>query len=208
MKKTETNLALLTGIFAVCLILSNILASKVLLLFGVFVIPSAVVAYPITFLMTDVIGEIWGKQQANRTVRIGLVCQLLCILLTLIAIFLPVAPFADNQEMFKTILGSSVRVTVASLIAYMASQTWDVFVFHKLKDKSEKHKWLRNNLSTMTSQIIDTAIFITIAFYGTVPNIITMILSQYFIKFIFALLDTPFFYWMTRKNNNEIEEVA
>ena len=202
MKKTETNLALLTGIFAVCLILSNILASKILLLFGVFVIPSAVVAYPITFLMTDVIGEIWGKQQANRTVRIGLVCQLLCILLTLIAIFLPVAPFADNQEMFKSILGSSVRVTVASLIAYMASQTWDVFVFHKLKDKSEKHKWLRNNLSTMTSQIIDTAIFITIAFYGTVPNILTMILSQYFIKFIFALLDTPFFYWMTRKTKS------
>lgn len=203
MKKNETNLALLTSIFAVSLILSNILASKILMLFGVFVIPSAVVAYPITFLMTDVIGEIWGKEQANKTVKIGLVCQILCILLTLVAIALPVAPFADNQETFKTILGSSLRVTTASLIAYLFSQSWDVFVFHKLKDKSEDKKWLRNNLSTMTSQIIDTAIFITIAFYGTVPSILTMIVSQYVIKAILALLDTPFFYIMTKKPNDE-----
>lgn len=203
MKKNETNLALLTSIFAVSLILSNILASKILMLFGVFVIPSAVVAYPITFLMTDVIGEIWGKEQANKTVKIGLVCQILCILLTLVAIALPVAPFADNQETFKTILGSSLRVTTASLIAYLFSQSWDVFVFHKLKDKSEDKKWLRNNLSTMTSQIIDTAIFITIAFYGTVPSILTMIVSQYVIKAILALLDTPFFYAMTKKPNDE-----
>ena len=198
MKKNETNLALLTSIFVMSLVLSNILASKILFLFGWFVIPSAVVAYPITFLMTDIIGEIWGKKQANKTVFIGLVCQLFASLLIVIAILLPIAPFADNQSMFKEILGSSLRVTLASLIAYLFSQSWDVFVFHKLKNKSTKYKWLRNNLSTMTSQIIDTAIFITIAFYGTVPNILTMILSQYVIKAILALLDTPFFYFFTR----------
>lgn len=202
MKKTETNLALLTSIFVMSLVLANILASKILMI-GNLVIPSAVVAYPITFLMTDVIGEIWGKEQANKTVRIGLFCQLMALGLIIAAIFLPIAPFANNQDMFVGILGSSLRVTLASLIAYMCSQSWDVFVFHKLKDKSIKHKWLRNNASTMTSQIIDTAIFITIAFYGTVPSILTMIVSQYIVKLIIALIDTPFFYALTKTNNKK-----
>ena len=74
------------------------------------------------------------------------------------------------------------------------------FIFHRLKDKcGDKHKWLRNNASTMTSQIIDTAVFITVAFYGTVPSIIVMIFSQYLIKAIYAAVDTPFFYLLTRR---------
>ena len=86
----------------------------------------------------------------------------------------------------------------ASLIAYMAAQSWDVFIFHLLKDKTgDKYKWLRNNASTMSSQIIDTLIFITIGFYGVVPNIWVMVASQYVVKFVLALLDTPFFYLLT-----------
>ena len=200
MKKTESNLILLNGIFITSLLIANVVSSKVVA-FGAFVVPSAIVAYPLTFLMTDVIGEIWGKEQANRTVRIGFICQMLSLVLIGLAIILPVAPFADNQAEFKAILMSTFRVVLASMIAYLCSQTWDVFVFHKIREKSTARKWLRNNASTMTSQIIDTAIFITIAFWGTVPSILTMILSQYFIKVIYALLDTPFFYLMTRERD-------
>ena len=71
-------------------------------------------------------------------------------------------------------------------------------LFHGLKRKFYKQKWLRNNVSTMTSQFIDTAIFITIAFYGNVPDLFIMIVSQYVIKCIMALLDTPFFYFFTK----------
>jgi uncharacterized integral membrane protein (TIGR00697 family) len=92
------------------------------------------------------------------------------------------------------------------MIGYLVSQSWDVWIFHKVRDAYiKKHgstkggRWIWNNASTMTSQIIDTAIFITIAFVGTVPNIWTMILSQYLVKFVYALLDTPFFYLLTRK---------
>lgn len=199
MRKTEKNLILLNCIFVVSLIVANIAAAKVVSFWGL-VIPAAIVAYPITFLMTDVIGEIWGREEANRTVRIGFVCQLISLILIGLSILLPVAPFADNQEMYESIMGQSFRVVFASMVAYLCSQSWDVFIFHKLKSKTgTKHKWLRNNLSTMTSQIIDTAIFITIAFVGTVPNIFTMILSQYLIKFVYAALDTPFFYLLTRK---------
>lgn len=203
MKKTQQNLMLLNGIFIATLIIANIVSAKVVSFLGL-VIPAAIVAYPLTFLMTDVIGEIWGKEEANRTVRLGLICQLLSLVLIGLAIALPVAPFADNQAEFQSIMGQSFRVVGASLVAYMLAQFNDVFIFHKLKEKTNgKHKWLRNNLSTMASQLIDTAIFITIAFIGTVPNIWVMIASQYLIKFIYALLDTPFFYLLTREHKRE-----
>lgn len=203
MRKTEKNLNLLNCLFVVSLIVANVVASKIVSFWGL-VVPAAIVAYPVTFLITDVIGEIWGKEEANRTVKIGFVCQLFSLLLIGLAILLPVAPFANNQVEFKSILGQSFRCVTASLVAYLCSQSWDVYVFHKLKNiNGEKHKWIRNNLSTMTSQIIDTAIFITIAFIGSVPNIFTMIISQYVIKVVYALLDTPFFYILTRKRKEK-----
>ena len=167
MKKNEKNLMLLNCLFVVSLIIANVVASKIVSFWGL-VVPAAIVAYPVTFLITDVIGEIWGKDEANRTVKIGFICQIFSLILIALAIMLPVAPFADNQLEFKSILGQSFRCVTASLVAYLCSQSWDVFVFHKLKEKTKnKCKWLRNNLSTMTSQIIDTAIFITIAFFGS-----------------------------------------
>lgn len=203
MQKTQRNLMLLNGIFIATLIVANIVSAKVVSFWGL-VIPAAIVAYPLTFLMTDVIGEIWGKEEANRTVRLGLICQLLSLVLIGVSIALPVAPFADNQAEFQSIMGQSFRVVGASLVAYMLAQFNDVFIFHKLKEKTNgKHKWLRNNLSTMTSQLIDTAIFITIAFIGTVPNIWVMIASQYLIKFIYAVIDTPFFYLLTREQKDK-----
>lgn len=199
MKKTERNLILLNCIFVIGLVISNIVAAKVVT-FGWMVAPAAIVIYPLTFLITDVIGELWGRDEANRTVRTGLLCQVISLLLIAAAIALPVAPFADNQAAFAGILGNTFRMVFASLVAYLASQSWDVFLFHLLKDKTgDRFKWLRNNASTMSSQIIDTLIFITIAFWGTVPNIWVMVASQYVIKFCIALLDTPFFYLLTRK---------
>lgn len=213
MKKTINNLNVLNAMFCTLLILANILASKVVQL-GIFTIPAAVVAYPFTFLITDIIGELWGRKEANNTVKNGLICQIFALILTFCAVKLPVASFANNQNEFVAILGGSLRVTIASLIGYLCSQSWDVWIFHKIRDKYiNKHnttaggRWIWNNASTMTSQIIDTAIFITIAFYGVVPNIWNMIFSQYVIKFIFALCDTPIFYLLTgkAKTKKEIE---
>ena len=197
MQKTDKNLLILNGIFITSLLIANVVSAKIVT-FGGLVIPAAIVAYPLTFLMTDVIGEIWGKEQANETVKLGFICQLISLILIGLAIILPVAPFADNQAEFKGIMAQSFRVVAASLVAYYCSQSWDVWVFHKIREKGTGNKWLRNNLSTMTSQIIDTAIFITIAFIGSVPNIWVMIGSQYLIKCIYALLDTIPFYYLTR----------
>ena len=207
MKKNDKNLALVNGIFLTSLLIANVISSKIVSFWGL-TVPAAIVAYPATFLMTDVIGEIWGKDEANRTVRLGFVCQCFSLILIWLAMLLPVATFADNQREFTLILGSSFRVVAASLLAYMVSQSWDVWVFHKIRDSyisrhggTQGGRWIWNNASTMTSQMIDTAIFIVGAFYGIVPDIGNMILSQYFVKVVYAALDTVPFYLLT--NNVE-----
>lgn len=210
MKKTEKNLMLVNAIFLTSLLVANVVSSKIVSFWGL-TVPAAIVAYPLTFLMTDVIGEIWGKEEANKTVKLGFICQMISLALIGGAILLPVAPFADNQAQFAAILGSSFRVVFASMVGYLVSQSWDVWIFHKVRNwYIKKHgstkggRWIWNNASTMTSQIIDTAIFITIAFAGVVPNIWSMILSQYLVKFVYALLDTPFFYLLTNKKRSEM----
>ncbi len=199
MKKTNDNLIAINAVFIMSLLIANVVAGKVVDLFG-FIVPAAVVAYGITFLCTDVINEIWGKEEAQKTVKLGLKIQLASTALILLAIWLPPAVFAvDFNAAFKTVLSQNVRVVFASLTAYTISQAYDVISFNFWRNKTKgKHKWLRNNASTLVSQIIDTAIFITIAFWGMVPNLLWMIISQYVVKAIIALLDTPFFYLLTR----------
>lgn len=198
-------LIVLNGFFVMSLLVSNVTASKIISI-GNLIVPAAVVAYAITFLCTDVIGELYGKEEANKTVRLGFILQLFSIGLLYVAIKLPPAPFmVEYNEVFQQVLGQSLRVVIASLIAYTISQFNDVYIFHKLKDiHGSKHKWLRNNLSTITSQLIDTSIFITIAFYGVVPNLWALILGQFTIKVVLALLDTPFFYLLTKKSSNKV----
>ena len=198
-------LIVLNGFFVMSLLVSNVTASKIISI-GNLIVPAAVVAFSITFLCTDVIGELYGKEEANKTVRLGFILQLFSIGLLYVAIKLPPAPFMmEYNEVFQQVLGQSLRVVIASLIAYTISQFNDVYIFHKLKDiHGSKHKWLRNNLSTITSQLIDTSIFITIAFYGIVPNLWALILGQFTIKVVLALLDTPFFYLLTKKSSNKV----
>lgn len=200
----EKNLIFWNCLFITCLVIANILGAK-LVAFGNFVVPSAVVAYAFTFLCTDVIGELYGKEEANETVKRGLLFQIFSTILIFGAIKLPIAPFMQEfQEIFEKVLSNSFRMTIASLIGYYIAQANDVYVFHKLKEISNgKHKWLRNNASTVCSQFIDTSVFITIAFWGVVPDLFVVIYSQFFIKMILALLDTPFFYYCTRGTVND-----
>lgn len=196
--KNNSTLTTLNVIFVVSVVISNVVASKIIKL-GWFVVPSAVFAYAISFLLTDIIDEIWGKEEARKAVWRGFWGQIMASILILTAQWLPVAPFMpEQQKHFVAILGQNWRFAIASLIAYLISQTTDVYLFSFWgKLTKGNHKWLRNNGSTMISQLIDTAIFITIAFAGNVPSLWHMILSQYIIKLLIALSDTPFFYLIT-----------
>lgn len=203
MYKTQRNLMVVSAFFVAALIISNILASKVVQI-GFIEIPAAVIAYPVTFLCIDIISELWGKAEANFMVRLGFVVQMFSLVLIYIAIALPAAPYAD-QASFAAVLGSQWGIVLASLLAYIVSQSFDVFAFHKVKEHF-KPKWMRN-CTTIFSQLIDTAVFITIAgvLVWNIPGqtILIMIGCQYLVKVLFALADTPFFYFFTRHGTAE-----
>ncbi len=186
----------LTVLFVLALAAANIIASKIVVIFGI-PAPAGIIVYPVTFMVTDVVSEAYGKGKAKRVVWTGFAMMILFLLITQAAIYLPPAPFYRQQAAFRRVLGASSRIILASLVAYLASQTCDVALFHFWKRVTkDRHLWLRNNLATMTAQLIDTALFIFIAFYGTYgfEDCLGLIGGQYLFKFVFALLDTPFVY--------------
>lgn len=199
-------LVIVNAIFVVSLVISNVVSAKILQL-GPLQVPGAALCYCITFLCTDIIGELFGKEQANKTVMLGFVCQCLASALILFTQFLPCADYAvETSQAYNTLLGTNWKFFLASMTAYFISQKLDVYIFHGIRDKYiAKHgstkggRWIWNNVGTMTSQLVDTIIFITIAFAGTVPDLKVMIISQYVFKVGLALLDTPFFYLFTSR---------
>jgi uncharacterized integral membrane protein (TIGR00697 family) len=186
-------LTLLACIFAGSLVLAAVMASKIIQV-GPIVVPAGVLAYCLTFLITDVISEVWGKEQAQTVVTGGFITLVLVFVLTSASIVWPPASFWPHQQAYKTILGSSARIMIASLTAYLFSQYHDVWAFHFWKRvTTDRFLWLRNNASTVVSQLLDSVVFITIAFYGSLP-VMPLILGQWFVKVGIALLDTPFVY--------------
>ena len=219
MKKTEKNLYLLYMLFGVALITANCIASKLMILpfqmFGSAVtITCGVIVYPITFLVTDILGEIWGKKEAGLAVKFGFICQVIATAIIVIARYIPAAD-ANMQEAYVNLLGQNTMFVIASLSAYLCSQKWDVFIFHKIRDAYiKKHgstkggKWIWNNVGTMTSQLLDSSIYVLVAFGlgfkwlwtpGMVTMMLNMIIAQWLFKVAIAALDTPFFYWFTRE---------
>lgn len=211
MKNTTANLSLLTTVSVAALVASNVTARK-LVSIGTAVIPGGVICYAITFLITDVIGEIWGKPTANRVVWLSFIAQLTVSGLIFVTQILPPAN-TEIQTAYELILGNSIIFTLAWLCSYIVSQFLDVLIFHKVKEKFGQKKWLRNNISTMTSQVVDSAIYLSIAFgfgcgwfwNGNALILLNMFVTHYAVKVVLAVLDTPFFYLMTRRRDDKKE---
>ena len=223
MKKTQTNLYFLYMIFGVILVTANAIASKVfntgIILFkNPITLTVGAICYPFTFLITDIIGEIWGKKESRVAVIGGFVCQIISTLFIIIARYLP-AVDTDVQHSYVTMLGQNWVFVVASLVAFYVSQSWDVYIFHKIRTRYiEKHgsrkggRWIWNNTGTITSQLIDSIIYAVIAFglgFGWLKGadtrllLINMIIGQFCIKAVIALVDTPIFYLLTNNKNND-----
>lgn len=221
MKVNSKNLSLLGMLFGICLVIANVVTAKLIptgiVIFGAEItLPGAALCYAITFLITDIVGELWGKEDANRIVRHGFLGQILATGLILLTQYIP-AVDPKMQEAYNALLGQNWVFVIGSLTAYMVSQSWDVWVFHAIRNKYiEKYgstkggRWIWNNLSTMTSQILDTVIFIGISFglgFGwlfnseMLPTLAAMMIGQYIFKFILAILDTPIFYICTRRKS-------
>jgi len=194
-------LLLLSGIFCACLVAAAVLATKIINIAAISV-PAGVFAYCLTFVCADVISEIWGRRCANMVVIAGFTGLACTFLLLQLALWWPAAPFWNQEEAFRDTLGMAPRIIVASLTAYLLSQFLDVWLFTLIKDRMRgRHLWLRNNIATMLAQLIDSIVFITIAFYGIMP-VCPLIIGQWTVKVVLALCSTPLVYaavWCVRR---------
>jgi len=195
---TRFGVEIAVGVFAALTVLANLIAAKTIT-FGPFIAPAAVLVYASTFLMTDILSELFGKKKARLTVWTGFAANMVMLVSILIAVRWSASPVMDPElaASFDAIFGFAPRVIGASMAAYLVSQHHDVWAYHYWRDKTEgRHLWLRNNASTMVSQAVDTAIFISLAFYAVLPNsvLVQMMVGQYAIKLLIAALDTPFIY--------------
>ncbi|WLR53012.1 queuosine precursor transporter [Bacillus tianshenii] len=187
----------LFGWIALSTILANVQVVKTVELFGI-IATLGNIMYGTGFLATDILNEKYGRRTAQKGVAIGFFSLLVMTVLMQIAIRFVPHEFDVSQEALKTIFGIQIRVAVGSLAAYLISQYVDVRLYSLLKNKfsSNRYLWVRNNGSTMISQLLDTLIFCTIAFLGVFPTNewVMVVLSTYVIKWLVAVLDTPFLY--------------
>lgn len=199
-KILPNRLAFLFAIFIGLLILMNLMGGKITTLFSISV-SVGIFLVPLTFLITDIVSEVYGREISQQFVYIGMIVIFLTMLVTQFFIYLPPNVRFELNTEYSQIFGSSIRIMLASLLAFGLSQFNDVFVFHYLKKKTDgKMLWLRNNLSTIISQAIDTTVFMLVAFCGISPKfdlyfvLIGLGLPYYLFKIGFAILDTPLVY--------------
>ncbi len=162
------------------------------------------VLFASTFLITDILSENHGKKDANRAVIISTLCSVFFIAISQMWLLYTPSESDWASSSFRTIFSSTPRVVCASLIVYLISQLIDVWLYHKWWDwcrkrfgDEKKGLWIRNNGSTMISQMINTLLYTFLAFYGTydIRTLLSIFISSYLIFFVTSLLDTPFVYW-------------
>ena len=189
------NLPILFGLFAASVVMTNAVSAN-LIKVGPFVMVAGALLYPVTFLLTDVLSEVYGKRIATRAVWTGFAAQALAVVFVQFAALWP----SLNPEMgqaWSQVFQPMWRLALGSMIAYLVAQLIDVRVFHYVKRKTNgKHLWFRNNVSTLVSQAVDTVVFALVAFAGVLSwdNIVSLILGQYTAKALMAALDTPLCY--------------
>ena len=195
MKLTKTDLLqLITGIFVGCLIISNILASKTFTLYGTIILPTAVIIFPIIYIINDVMAEIYGYAKARRVILLGFAINLLAVVAYNIAIKLPAPIFAtDTSNAFALILNNSGRILVASFLAYLIGSLVNAKLMVYMKARLEKYLMLRCMSSTLLGEGLDAMIFITGAFYGLMPNniLLGMVIAQAAVKTLYELAVYP-----------------
>ena len=189
----------LFALFVASMVMVNTLGTKITTILGVRV-SVGIFFVPVLFLITDIVGEVFGRKEASRFVNMATI--MLVLLFAMIFLCIAVRPNETwgMQEEYAMIFGSSLRMTLASLVSFVVAQQLDVFMFSFWgKVTKGKYLWVRNNLSTIVSQFLDTTIFEFIAFWHLTPKftasyVFSLILPYWLFKVVFALLDTPFCY--------------
>lgn len=193
----------LGALFIASLVVSNLIFQKFFYwdFFGLyrFEISVGILPYPITFLVTDIISEIYGKKKANQVVTAGIFASVFSLLIIYVANAVPAIESSPvDDALFSKVFGQTALAVLASMLAYLAAQYIDIYIFHFWKKVTKgKMLWLRNNFSTFTSQFVDTfaVLFLLCNFnilsWDLFPS---LLLSGFLFKVLIAILDTPILY--------------
>ena len=186
------------AVYLTALFCANTLGLKIMpFIFGTH-LSVAVFSFPIVFMMTDVVGEVYGRKYARLFVLCGFIATVLFILYSFLSIAMPWASVSEwVHPSYNTVFGMSIRIAIASVVAFIVGEYQDVVAFFFVKDRFEKQGfWLRANLSNVWSQLLDSSLFMVIAFYGTYDNhtLVSIIVTWWLYKVAIGVLFTPVSY--------------
>jgi uncharacterized integral membrane protein (TIGR00697 family) len=209
---------LITALFVTCLVISNIIAVKLVQIGGLF-LPSAVILFPLAYIFGDILTEVYGFAKARQVIWTGFFCNLVAVVAIWIGGLLPAAPFWSAgsftspdtaQQAYQAILGFTPRLLLASFIAYLIGEFLNSFILARLKVRtSGRFLWLRTISSTIVGEGADSLVFITIAFIGSIPigDLATLIITQWLFKVSYEVLATPLTYlivgWLKRAEGED-----
>lgn len=187
-------LVIFIALFITCLITANVIAVKVISL-GPFILPAAIFIFPLSYILGDVLTEVYGYRLARRVIWLGFLCNLIFVFFIWLGQVLPAASFWEGQEAYKRILGYTPRLLAASFLGYLAGEFANSFILARMKIMTKgRWLWSRTIGSTIVGQGLDTSIFITVAFIGTPSFVPIMILYHWLAKTLIEALATPLTY--------------
>ncbi|MCQ2110408.1 MAG: queuosine precursor transporter [Bacteroidaceae bacterium] len=179
-------------LFVVCLIASNLYASKIFSVFG-FILPGAVIIFPVSYILNDCLSEVYGYRKARLVIWMGFLLNFFFVLMSQLVLILPPADFWDGADAFNMVFGSTPRAAVASLLAFLAGSTINAFVMSRMKVKDQGRKFSsRAILSSLAGEAADSAIFIPIMFWSIgLHDILKMMIVQVIAKVLYEIVILP-----------------
>jgi queuosine precursor transporter len=186
----------LVAVFVACLIAANITAVKLVSLAGL-ILPAAIVVFPVSYIVGDVLTEVYGYDRARKVIWLGFLCNLLVVLAVWLGQLLPAAPFWDGQAAYERILGYAPRILLASFLAYLVGEFANAYVLARMKIATRgRWLWTRTIGSTLVGQGLDSLVFMTAAFAGVIPvrALLGAVVVQWLAKSAYEAAATPLTY--------------
>jgi len=193
-KKYITNIQLyITLIYVVALLISNLISSRQVLFFGKFELTGAVIIFPITYILSDIISEVFGYKWSRKTCYMAFIANILLAIIGYIVCIMPYPSWWSDSESFSIVLKAVPRIIIASLVAFLIGDLLNDIVFQKMKGNTHKGYSIRAIVSSLVGELFDSAIFIPLAFLGNMPNnvLLKMILLQVIFKVSYEIILLP-----------------
>ena len=187
---------IVVAVFVTCLITANVTAVKLTDIFGL-ILPAGVIVFPVSYIVGDVLTEVYGFHRARRVIWLGFFCNVIAVFAIWLGGLMPAAPFWDAQEAYNTILGYAPRLLIASFLAYLVGEFANSIVLAKMKVATNgRWLWSRTIGSTLVGQGLDSLVFVLVAFFGTIPlaGLVAAIVAQWLFKSVYEAAATPLTY--------------